>query len=99
VPHFADSSMQFEDVTSPGWTASAENIEKLRNTVETESMSAAGLVFDILGNSSVRYEQFDGTTSLPFYSDGKYHLGGKVVITPTDVFKKVVNNVLPIFKA
>jgi hypothetical protein len=99
VPHFADSSMQFEDVTSPGWTASAENIEKLRNIVETESKSVAGLVFDILGNSSVRYEQFDGTTSLPFNSDGKYHLGGKVVITPTDVFKKVVSNVLPIFKA
>jgi hypothetical protein len=99
IPHFADSSLQFEDVTSPGWTASVENIEKLRKTIETKSVDAAGFVFDILGNSSVRYEQFDGTTSLPFRSDGKYHLGGKVVTTTSEVFKRVVNNVIPIFKA
>jgi hypothetical protein len=24
----------------------------------------------------VRYEQFDGTTALPFKSSGRYHLGG-----------------------
>jgi hypothetical protein len=63
------------------------------------SHNPAGFVFDILGNSSVRYEQFDGTTSLPFRSDGKYHLGGRVVITPPDVLKKIVNNVVPIFRA
>ncbi len=47
----------------------------------------------------MRYEQFDGTTLLPLRSDGKYHLGGKVVITTPEVFKRVVNNVAPIFKA
>ncbi len=58
-----------------------------------------GYVFDLLGNSSVCFEQFDGTTSLPFKSNGRFHLGGKVTVTPADVFKKVVDNVILALKA
>jgi hypothetical protein len=50
-------------------------------------------------HTSVRYEQFDGSTSLPFLSQGKYHLGGKIVVSPPDIFKKTVDCVLPILVA
>jgi hypothetical protein len=67
--------------------------------VEERSTTVSGYVFDLLGNSSVWFEQFDGTTSLPFKSNGRFHLGGKVTVTPPDVFRKLVDNVIPILKA
>jgi hypothetical protein len=54
IPHFADPNMTFEDITVPGWTASPENITKIKQIVEAKSVSTAGFVFDLLGNSSVR---------------------------------------------
>ncbi len=99
VPHFADPGLSFEDITTPGWVASPESIEKLKKTIEAKTDNVDGYVFDLLGNSSVRFEQFDGTTSLPFKSNGRFHLGGKVTVTPASVFKKVVDNVIPALKA
>jgi lysophospholipase L1-like esterase len=55
-------------------------------------------VFDLFGNSSIRFEQFDGTTALPFRANGKYHLGGKIVTAPADIFRRVIENVIPIIK-
>ncbi len=99
LPHFSDPSVSFIDITQPGWIASPENIKKLKEIIETTATNSVGIVFDLLGNSSVRYEQFDGITALPFKSNGRFHLGGKVVTTPKDIFKKVVESVIPIFKA
>ncbi len=67
--------------------------------VEKEAIGSAAFVFDILGNSAIRFEQFDGTTALTFKSNGRYHLGGRIVSTPIATFKKVVEHVLSIFKA
>jgi hypothetical protein len=53
-------------------------------------------VFDLLGNSSIRFEQFDSSTSLPFKSQGRFHLGGKVVVSPPDIFKKTTAAIVPI---
>jgi hypothetical protein len=91
--------MSFEDITSPGWIASPENVLKMMQKIEERQAAISGYVFDLLGNSSVRFEQFDGTTSLPFKSNERFHLGGKVTITPPPVFRKLVDNVIPIFKA
>jgi hypothetical protein len=55
-------------------------------------------VFDLLGNSSLRYEQFDGTTALPFKMGGRFHFGGKVVTTPPEILKKTVESIVPIIK-
>jgi hypothetical protein len=60
---------------------------------------ASAFVFDILSNSVVRFEHFDGTTSLPFKSNGIFHLGGSVVVSSPEIFKKLVDSVTPIFKA
>jgi hypothetical protein len=46
----------------------------------------------------IYFEQFDGTSSLPFFSNGKHHLGGKVLTTPPEAFKKLVENVIPVIK-
>jgi hypothetical protein len=99
VPHFAQSPMSFEDITFPGWIASPENVTKMRQKIEDRQSTVSGYMFDLLGNSSVRFEQFDGTTSLPFKSNGRFHLGGKVTVTPPNVFRKLVNSVIPILKA
>jgi hypothetical protein len=96
VPHFADPGMSFDDITVPFITWC---IAKLKQTIESKTENTDGYVFDLLGNSSVRFEQFDGTTSLPFKSNGRFHLGGKVTVTSADVLKKVVHNVIPVLKA
>jgi hypothetical protein len=67
--------------------------------VEEKAKNSVAFVFDLLGNSSVRFEQFDGTTSLPFKINGKYHLAGKVVTTPSEIFKKTVQVIAPIIQA
>jgi hypothetical protein len=52
--------------------------------LEGKAHEAKAFVFDLLGNSLVRFEQFDETTSLPYKSNGRLHLGGKIVTTPPD---------------
>ncbi len=96
---FADCELSTENHSIPGWMPTAENVQKMSELVEDKAKGGAAFVFDILSNSAVRYEQFDGTTALPFKSSGRYHLGGGVVPTPIATFKKVIEHVLPIFKA
>jgi hypothetical protein len=95
VPHFADTSMSFANITTAGWLATAETVKKLETVVRSHAPETDAFVFDLLGNSSVRFEQADGTTALPFKSNGRFHLGGKVVVTPPDIFMDVTNKVIP----
>jgi hypothetical protein len=87
LPHFAATNMHFVDLTQPDWQATMENVENLASIVEQKRESTTAFVFDIFGNGSVRFEQFDGTYSLPFKSHGTYHLGGKVVTTHQQLSK------------
>jgi hypothetical protein len=98
--HFVCNGLKIVDVLCPGWTANTDNINKLASTVSDHvNRGAVGFVFDLFGNTSVRYEQFDGSTSLPFLSQGKYHLGGNIVVSPPDIFKKTVDCLWPILAA
>jgi hypothetical protein len=99
MAHFSDSNMTIVGITVAGWTPCPENISQMIATVEEKTKTSTAFVFDLLGNSSVRFEQFDGTTSLPFKSNGKFHLAGKVITTPPEIFKKVVHAITPIIKA
>jgi hypothetical protein len=76
VPHFADATMTFVNVTTVGWMATAENVKNLVTLISSCTQETDAFVCDLLGNSSVRFEQADGTTALPFKSNGRYHLGG-----------------------
>jgi hypothetical protein len=98
-PHFDGASTRTVDVTVPGWTATPNNISSMCKDTAAMASQASAFVFDILGNSAVRFEQFDGTTSLPFKSNGIFHLGGNVVVSSTEIFKNLVDSVTPIFKA
>ncbi len=98
VPHFAGTNLEFVPVIKPGWIATVENVVELAGIVKELAPTASMFVFDLLGNSSIRFEQVDGTTALPFRSNGKYHLGGKVVTAPADIFRRVVENVIPVIK-
>jgi hypothetical protein len=87
--HFAGADMVFIPVIKPGWVATVENVAELTNVVKSLVPTTSLFVFDLFGNSSIQFEQFDGTTALPFRSNGKYHLGRKVVVAPTDIFRRV----------
>jgi hypothetical protein len=96
-PFFDDPAFTFVDRSVPGWMPTPENISTLRDSVRAfEAEKVSAFVFDLLGNSSVRFEQIDGSTSLPFKSQGKFHLGGNVVVSPADIFKKSITAVIPI---
>jgi hypothetical protein len=96
VPQVAGLGVQVIDHTLPGWTPSPGNVAKLQNEIETDLSSS--YVFDLYGNSSLRFEQYDGTTALPFQSNGRFHFGGKVVTTPPEIFKKIVDTTIPIIR-
>jgi hypothetical protein len=96
VPHFAGNGVEVIDHTSPGWTPSSGNIAKMQDNIEAEASTA--YVFDLFGNSSLRFEQYDGTTALPFQSNGRFHFGGKVVTTPPEIFKKIFESTIPILR-
>jgi hypothetical protein len=97
--YFEANDLSVVNHSVPGWTPTLENVNKMSELVEKEAKGDAAFVFDILGNSAISFEQFDGTASLLFKSNGRYHLGGRIVSTPLATFKKVVEHVLPIFKA
>jgi hypothetical protein len=97
--YFETAELAVVNHSTPGWTPTLENVKTMTGVVENEAKRDSAFVFDIFGNSAIRFEQFDGTTALPFKINGRYHLGGKIVPTPIATFRKVVEQVLPIFKA
>jgi lysophospholipase L1-like esterase len=98
VPHFAGTKLEFVPVIKPGWVATVDNVVELAGIVKSLAPTTSMFVFDLFGNSSIRFEQFDGTTALPFRANGKYHLGGKIVTAPVDIFRRVIENVIPVIK-
>jgi hypothetical protein len=58
---------QVIDLTQPGWLASKENIESLAEKLKNiDCNEQSTLVFDLFGNFSFRFEQFDGSLSMLF---------------------------------
>ncbi len=97
VASFKDSSFSYVDNTTPGWTPTPEKIsESLERVRAHATEGACAFVFDLFGNISVRYEQFDGSTSLPFKSHGKFHFGGNVAVCSSEHLQKTVTAILPI---
>jgi hypothetical protein len=58
------------------------------------------MVFDLFGNSSFRFAQFDGLLSMPYKSTGRYHMAGKIVACPLPVFRRILESfATPLSKA
>ncbi len=88
------------DLTEPGWIASPDNISQLVTKVASlECSERDTVVADLYGNLAYRFEQFDGSLSLPFKSGGKYHMAGNIVICPSPIFKRMMENTAVIFGA
>ncbi len=97
LPHFQQNGMCFVDQCEPGWTASSDKVALLQEKTKRHvADGATAFVFDILGNTAVRFEQYDGSTSLPYKSGGRFHLGGKIVTSPQDIFSKTIEAIMAI---
>jgi hypothetical protein len=98
--HLKNLGISVIDLTSPGWIATPDNVSALLEKLNSITCSNSDrLVLDLYGNLSYRFRQFDGTVSLPYKSDGRYHLAGDVVACPIAVFKKIVESTSPLFTA
>jgi hypothetical protein len=82
---------QVINLTQPGRLASKENVESLSEKLKKmDCNEQSTLVFDLFGNSSFRFEQFDGSLSMPFKQSGTHHLAGKIVTCPHPVYKRIL---------
>jgi hypothetical protein len=98
--HFRQSGLEVIDLTVPGWVASPENVSAvMANIKELDNASNHCMVIDPFSNSTFHFEQFDGSTSLPFKSGGKYHLAGDVSVCSLNAFQKQVEAIVPILAA
>ncbi len=50
VPHFTDPELSFVNTTTPGWTATADNVAKMIMEVEEKAPEMAAFLFNLLGN-------------------------------------------------
>jgi hypothetical protein len=81
------------DLTQPGWLASKENIDELTEKLNgIHCNENTTLVFDLFGNSSFRFEHFDGSFSMPFKSSGRYHKAGKIALCTLPVFRRILDS-------
>ncbi len=98
--HLKNLGISVIDLTKPGWIATPDNVSALLEKLNSIPCSNSDrLVLDLYGNLSYRFEQIDGTLSLPYKSDGRYHLAGDVVACPITVFKKIVESTSSLFTA
>jgi hypothetical protein len=79
VPLFNAAGYHVTDLSAPSWLATDENIEYISSMLNSLSLDPGYiLVAEMLGNSTYRYQQFDGTMALPFKTNQGYHMGGKI---------------------
>jgi hypothetical protein len=96
--HLRKLGISVIDLTKPGWIATPDKVSALLEKLNSIPCNNGDrLVLDLYGNLSYRFEQFDGTLSLPYKSDGRSHLAGNVVACPMPVFKKIVESTSSLF--
>jgi hypothetical protein len=94
--HFNDLSFEYTEKSVAGWTPTPGNINELAEMIRLMcDQGTMAFVFNIFGNIGLRYEQFDAITALPFKSQGCFHLGGKIVTCPADLFRKTIESTAP----
>jgi hypothetical protein len=87
------------DLTKPGWTPTDYNVRSLVSDLQDMELKPnMGFVMDTLGNTSHRYEQLDGSLSLPFKVGGNYHMGGEVKVSSWETTRNVITKLKPIME-
>ena len=100
VPLLTAAGFTVTDMSQSGWVASAENIDKLvadlsKLAIPTDFVA----IFDLLGNASFRFKQYDGSQSLPYKTNHGYHLAGDVEVVNDSTYESLINSLLPIFRS
>ena len=87
------------DLTIPGWAPTAENIEALLVKISELGIVVENcyVVLDVLSNIVFRFEQYDGSLSLPFKSNGVYHMGGKVMVCSREIILNTLSSTKELF--
>jgi hypothetical protein len=64
--------------------------------LSTPNRNESAIFLDLLGNVAFRQEQLDGTMAMPYKSDGKYHIEGKVHVCSHQSMSTLIENLKPI---
>jgi hypothetical protein len=79
---------------------SIKNIEEMHSKLaEVKCSDTDTIVFDLFGNTTYRFEQFDGTLSMPYRVNGRYHLAGNIVTCEAKNFTKTMETASKLFLA
>jgi hypothetical protein len=99
IPHLSRMGYGITDVTCPGRTISAASVELILNQLNgQEVLAEAVMVFDLLRNSSFRWEHEDGTLVMAVRVDGGYHMQGPVTVCSDATFKRLLQIMSPIIQ-
>jgi hypothetical protein len=98
VPVLEGFGFTVTDLSRPGWLATDENSATLIKELEKLSLPPGfAVIMDLLGNATCRYEQFDGSTALPYKDLKGWHYAGNITVCPDNNFKQILTALTPIF--
>ena len=87
--HLETLGVKVKDLTKPGWVANTANSQRvMHEATGSEIPEGSIIILDVLGNSSVRFEQADDSCSLPVKVNGSWHLLGKVKVMEDEQVEK-----------
>jgi hypothetical protein len=97
IPHLQAAGYTVTNLTIPGWVASEDNINSLIKKLSDLKLEPGfSVVLDVFGNGAYRYGQFDGTQSLPFKENGRFHYAGPIGLCGDDIFKRIIKLLGPV---
>jgi hypothetical protein len=100
IPVLNASGYTVSDLTRASWIATPENISHILECITSLNLDPGyTMVMELFGNSTYRYEQFDGTKAMPFKAGNGYHLEGRISVCDEDSFLRMLANVEPIITA
>jgi hypothetical protein len=99
APHLASLGAKITNLSVPGWISNVASGQLLIDRVcVSELPPDAIFVFDVLGNSSARFEQADDSSSLPVKLRGSHHLLGNLKMMEGSHIEQALSPVSHLFK-
>jgi len=101
VPYLRTSNIEVIDLSVPGWKLNDRNVKQLVDEIgKLGNITNAVGILDLASNTTFRYvNQDDGSLSLPYKHDGKYHMDGKVTICTPDMTQTLLAKAAPLLDA
>jgi len=101
VPHLRTHAVEVIDLSVPGWKVTDRNVKQLVEEIgKLGHIDNAIGILDLASNTTFRYENpDDGTLSLPYKHDGRYHMDGKVTTSTPDMTQTLLDRAGPLLDA